>query len=50
MSYGEKFGDFSLYASYNHLENDSQPQNFRYSPISGPAQGGETQVSGAILD
>ena len=50
MSYGDKFGDFSLYASYNHLENDSQPQTFRYSQISESVQGGETQVSGAILD
>ncbi|MCF7982707.1 MAG: TonB-dependent receptor [Pseudomonadales bacterium] len=50
MSYGDKFGDFSLYASYNHLENNSQPQTFRYSQMTKPAQGSETQVSGAILD
>jgi len=27
-SYGDKIGDLSLYISYNHLENDSQPQSF----------------------
>jgi len=50
MSYGDKFGAFSIYASYNHLENDSQAQSFRYSQASQSAQGNETEVSGAILD
>ncbi|MCY4356222.1 MAG: TonB-dependent receptor [Gammaproteobacteria bacterium] len=29
LSYGNKFGDTSVYLSYNHLRNDSQPQTFR---------------------
>lgn len=28
LSYGDKVGNLSLYASYNRLENDSQPQTF----------------------
>ena len=31
-SYGDKFGDFSLYASWVHLRNDSQPMNFSSGP------------------
>ena len=27
-SYGDKLGDFSYYLSYNHLDNDAQPQTF----------------------
>jgi iron complex outermembrane receptor protein len=30
VSYGDKFGDLSVYLSYNHLENDSQPQSFYF--------------------
>lgn len=29
-SYGDKLGDFSYYLSYNHLDNQSQPQSFYY--------------------
>ena len=29
MSFGDKVGDLSYFLSYNHLENDSQPQTFR---------------------
>ncbi|WP_347330728.1 TonB-dependent receptor [Marinimicrobium locisalis] len=45
-SYGDRFGDLSVYLSYNHLENEAQPQSYYY--------GGGTQdpspqpVSGAI--
>lgn len=30
FSYGDKFGDLSVYFSYNRLENDSQPQSFYF--------------------
>lgn len=30
VSYGDKFGDFSLYLSYNRLENESQPQSYYF--------------------
>lgn len=30
VSYGETFGDFSVYLSYNHLENESQPQSYYF--------------------
>src|SRR5690606_4933458 len=30
VSYGDKLGDFSYYLSYNHLDNQSQPQTFYY--------------------
>lgn len=39
-SYGDKFGDFSSYFSYNRLENEGHPMTtFNYSNASG-AQGG----------
>ncbi|MCR6653873.1 MAG: TonB-dependent receptor [Cellvibrionaceae bacterium] len=31
VSYGDKLGDLSVYASFNRLENKSQPQTFYYS-------------------
>lgn len=45
FSYGDKFGDLSVYASYNHLENDSQPQTFYFGgnsndPTATPVNGG----------
>ncbi|WP_416305842.1 TonB-dependent receptor [Neptunicella sp. SCSIO 80796] len=40
VSYGDKMGDLSLYFSYNHLQNDSQPQSFYY--------GGNSTSSAAI--
>lgn len=45
-SYGDKIGDWSLYLSYNHLQNDSQPQSFYYAADS--AGEGATSVSGGI--
>jgi iron complex outermembrane receptor protein len=30
VSYGDKLGDFSLYLSYNRLENESQPQSYYF--------------------
>ncbi len=57
-SYGDKFGDFSTYFSYNHLENEGQPMTtYSYSNTAG-ANGGALQaygggagaVSGAYLE
>ncbi|HEX7026955.1 MAG TPA: TonB-dependent receptor, partial [Gammaproteobacteria bacterium] len=45
-SYGDRIGDFSLYLSYNHLENESQPQTFYYG--SGSSNATPEPVSGAI--
>jgi iron complex outermembrane receptor protein len=39
-SYGDKFGDFSSYFSYNHLENEGQPMTtYGYSNSAGPNGG-----------
>lgn len=48
ISYGDKFGDLSVYLSYNRLENDSQPQSY-YFDARTPATN-EIPVSGAIVD
>ncbi|MBL4574829.1 MAG: TonB-dependent receptor [Opitutaceae bacterium] len=42
-SFEDKFGDLGLYLSYNHLENDSQPQTQYAAKASG---GGGTVVQG----
>lgn len=36
LSYGNKVDNVSYYFSYNHLENDSQPQTFRDSGLTQP--------------
>ncbi|MDH5424603.1 MAG: TonB-dependent receptor [Gammaproteobacteria bacterium] len=46
MSYGDKIGDLSLYMSFNHLDNESQPQIFRDSGFGGAPI---TTVTGGIL-
>jgi len=46
-SYGDKFGNLSLYASWVHLENKSHPQDFRFSSAQTP-DGTESVVSGGI--
>lgn len=46
VSYGDRFGDLSLYLSYNHLQNASQPQSFHYSAVAGVAA--PTAVSGGL--
>jgi len=39
-SYGDKFGDFSTYFSYNHLENEGQPMTtYAYQNNAGPNGG-----------
>ncbi len=46
-SYGDKFGDLSVYTSWIHLENNSQPMDFRFSS-QGTPDGTEETVSGGI--
>jgi len=46
MSYGNKIGDTSFYLSVNRLDNESQPQTFRYGGNSSSAIA--TPVVGAI--
>lgn len=45
-SVGDKLGDFSYYLSYNHLDNDSQPQSYRYA--TGVATAAADNASGAL--
>ncbi len=49
-SYGERVGKLSLYAFYNHLENDSHPQSFFTTTALVPATGSEPVAKGAFLD
>ena len=48
MSYGDKIGNLSMYMSFNHLDNESQPQTFRDSAID-PLGTSTTNVSGGLL-
>jgi len=48
FSYEDKIGDLTVFASYNHLENESQPMTFFFDDFT--AGGGGTAVSGAFLD
>lgn len=48
VSYGDKFGDLSVYLSYNHLENDSQPQSYYFDARTPAANA--IPVSGAVVD
>ncbi|OZY83750.1 TonB-dependent receptor [Cellvibrio mixtus] len=48
FSYGDKLGDLSVYVSYNHLENESQPQSFYYDYRAAPTNG-FTPVTGAVV-
>jgi len=45
-SYGDRFGDLSLYLSYNHLDNNAQPQSYYYG--GGTDAANPEPVSGAI--
>lgn len=47
MSYGDRIGDLSVYLSYNHLDNESQPMTFNYASVSPSA--GADDVTGGIL-
>ncbi|MFT4712312.1 MAG: iron complex outermembrane receptor protein [Candidatus Azotimanducaceae bacterium] len=46
-SYGNKIGDTSFYFSFNRLENESQPQTFRFGGRSSSAT--PTEVTGSIV-
>lgn len=46
MSYGDKLGDLSLYLSYNHLDNEAQPQSFRFNSTNTTSTG--TAATGGI--
>jgi iron complex outermembrane receptor protein len=46
VSYGDKIGNLSIYASYNHLDNESQPMTFRSSSVN--TSGSGTAASGGI--
>lgn len=52
ISYGNKIENFSFYLSFNHLDNDSQPQTFRYgsppTPTTSPTI--PIPVTGAIFE
>ena len=48
FSYEDKIGDFTIFASYNHLENESQPQTYFFNTFAAGAGG--TAVSGATMD
>jgi len=47
FSYGDKFGDTSVYLSYNRLDSKSQPQIFYYGSTTSAAS--VTDVSGGIV-
>lgn len=49
ISYGDRFDNLSVYLFHNRLENDSQPQSFRYSKLTG-TPGAEPIVTGGIND
>ena len=46
-SYGDKLGKLSVYASYNHLRNQAQPQTYRYNSITTAGSG--IAASGGIV-
>lgn len=48
VSYGDKFGDLSVYLSYNRLENDSQPQSYYFDARTPAADA--IPVTGAVVD
>ena len=47
FSYGEKVGKLSVYAAYTRLDNDSQPQDFRFDTLRTPS-GSEPSVTGSL--
>ncbi len=49
-SYSDKIGNLGFYASYNRLENESQPQNFRFDRSTGTPSGSEQLITGALRD
>ncbi len=47
VSFGDKIGDTSVYFSFNRLENEAQPQVFRFG--GGSSAANPIQVTGAIV-
>ncbi len=47
FSYSDKIDNWSIYTSYNRLENESHPQTYRFASA-GEVQDNETSVEGAI--
>jgi len=47
MSFGDKVDDLSYFLSYNHLDNDSQPQSFRDTAAT-PTAGPSTAIGGVV--
>jgi iron complex outermembrane receptor protein len=47
ISYGDRFGAFSIYGAYSRLQNDSQPMDYRFD-ATGASASGETPVSGGL--
>lgn len=48
-SYGDKFGDLSVYASFNRLENTAQPQTFYYGSNSSTPLDNPVSTNGGII-
>ncbi|MFK7864588.1 MAG: TonB-dependent receptor [Pseudohongiellaceae bacterium] len=48
MSYGNKIGDTSFYLSYNRLDNEAQPQTFRFG--GGSSVTDPLEVTGALVE
>ena len=49
FSYGDKFGDLSLYLFHNHLENDSQPMTFRSGATGGVPLAADPDISSGAI-
>jgi len=47
ISAGNRFGDWTIFGFYNHLENEGQPQSFATSSPTSVIAGTETPVTGA---
>jgi iron complex outermembrane receptor protein len=48
VSYGDRFGGFSIYGAWSRLQNDSQPMDYRFDAVGIP-EGDETAVTGGLL-
>jgi len=46
LSVGNKFGDFSVFGFYNHLDNDGQPQSFDQQQVSSASSLGSSVTGG----
>ena len=48
LSYGDRFGSFSVYGAYSRLKNDSQPMDYRFDHVVAPT-GDEAPVTGGLV-